>query len=850
MDNRLMSLSTPNSLRENPFKGELTDEQFRQILAQQVCYSVLDENAIIAITDTKGVIKYANHAFSKLSQYSLAELIGENHRILNSGFHPPSFFKDMFREISKGKRWRREIKNRAKDGSFYWVDTTIVPIRDEREKLLGYAAIRIDITPRKVAEEACRASEERFRDLTSSGSDWFWELDSSYRFTEVSAGVALLGLDTTFFLGKRPWELPIESENVSMIGHRTTLEERRSFKNNIFKVWSGEVPSLQWLSLSGRPRFDSNKRFIGFRGVGRCVTGRFLAEKGMREQSNMLQAIKQSFPGGFAVINDEMQIIESNAQFKTLLSLPDSFFEGSHGTLEEIFRFCAVRGDFGPGDVDELVATNRERTRVETRRIYEHKAADGTVLEIRSAPLRGGGWVRTYVDITERRRTEADIKHLADHDALTGLPNRRALRQSIGEAFARASRKDDAFSLLLLDLDHFKNVNDTFGHPTGDALLMQVAERLRQCARTGDTVARIGGDEFAIVLNGVRSARVGADIAERVIKVVSEPYILDNRKVLIGVTVGAAIAPCDGKSADQLFKKADIALYQAKANGRGICRFFDAELQIQSTKRVTLERDLREALDGNQFEVYFQPQIALSNDAVVGFEALIRWNHPTRGIVSPQTFISIAEENGLINPIGEWVLRSACETAAAWPAHIKVAVNVSPAQLKDASFLKRVDKALEQSGLPACRLEIEITENAILQLDTKTLALLQALRKRGITLAMDDFGTGYSSLNSLLGFQFDKIKIDRSFLIRLPGCDRSLTFLRAIVLLGKGLGIATIAEGIESRQQLELVREEGCSEVQGYLLGRPRPISDHADLFDKQPINLSRAGLRAIARIA
>ena len=827
-----MANHLPNHLRKNPFKGELSDEQFQAQFAQNVCYSVLDDSAIIAITDESGAIVYANQAFEKISKYSLDELLGRNHRILNSGYHTRSFFRDMYSHIKVGRKWRGEIRNRAKDGSHYWVDTTIVPILGAREKIIGFASIRIDISARKDAEAACAASEERFRALTSMASDWFWETDSSFRFTDVSAGIALAGIDASFFLGKAPWALKLECEGMSMAEHRDTLTSQKAFREHVYKVKSPDKAEYCWLSLSGRPRFGADRKFLGYRGVGRNITEAFLASRDMREQSELLRTIKRSFPGGLAIVDSNMKIVDSNAQYRKIMQLPDSLFNGGRADLADLLTYSAERGDFGPGDTARLVSDNIERIKSPKSHVHEHMGIDGSIIEIRSAPLRDGGWLKIYVDVTDRKKAQNRIEFLANHDALTSLANRRQLRRDVASIAGRLRSASDCFAMLLLDLDHFKPVNDKYGHSVGDSLLMEVATRLRQCIRRDDTIARIGGDEFAVMMSNVSDESDIFAYAERIIAKLSAPYHLDGRSLCIGASVGVAISPRDGKSADQLLKKADIALYQAKASGRGACRIFDANLQLRIAKRLSVERELRTALERQQFELHYQPQFDIKTLQLSGLEALIRWEHPTKGRISPQAFIPVAEDSGLIEPIGQWVFNTACAAASGLPGHIKMAINVSPAQLRNAKFLEQIDSAIGHSKLAPNRLEIEITETALLHADAGNLTILQSLRDRGFRLALDDFGTGYSSITTLQEFKFDKIKVDKSFVARLPGCSRSLAFVRAMVSLAKALDLSVTAEGIETQSQFELIRAEGCDEAQGYLLGKPKPLAEYAQLLE------------------
>jgi diguanylate cyclase (GGDEF)-like protein len=448
----------------------------------------------------------------------------------------------------------------------------------------------------------------------------------------------------------------------------------------------------------------------------------------------------------------------------------------------------------------------------------------GRSISVINAPMAGGGWVATHEDITERRRAEAKVSYMAHHDALTGLPNRLQFHQHLREALKRAKR-GEPLSVLCLDLDQFKGVNDTLGHPVGDLLLKAVAERLRRCIRDCDVVARLGGDEFAIV----QSEAGGGDtavLAARVIEAISAPYELDGHQILVGVSIGIAVAPSDGRDPDQLLKHADLALYRAKADGRGTYHFFEPEMDARMQARRALELDLRKAIAKGEFELVYQPLIDMRTNHVSGFEALLRWQHPLRGTIQPADFIPIAEETGLIVPIGEWVLRTACAEAATWPADVRIAVNLSPLQFKSKNLLPAVLSALATAGLSAARLELEITESVLLQDSETTLALLHRFRDLGIRISMDDFGTGYSSLSYLRKFPFDKIKIDQSFIRDMSGSDDSLAIVRAVVAMGNSLGMTTTAEGVETPGQLEQLKLEGCTEVQGYLFSAPRPAAE------------------------
>jgi diguanylate cyclase (GGDEF)-like protein len=450
--------------------------------------------------------------------------------------------------------------------------------------------------------------------------------------------------------------------------------------------------------------------------------------------------------------------------------------------------------------------------------------------------------VATHLDVTEQRRTEARIRHLARHDALTGLPNRILFLEHMELAQLRIQRGEH-MAVLCIDLDHFKAVNDTLGHSCGDAVLVRVAERMRDCCRQADIVARLGGDEFAVVLGPLEKPEDAAIVAGHIIKAISDPFTVNEDLVQIGASVGIAVAPNDGTDTDTLMKNGDLALYRAKREGRGAYHFFEPGMDAALQARRAIEMGLRLALARGELELVFQPQISLQQHRVCGCEALLRWNHPERGRISPAEFIPVAEETGLIVPIGEWVLKEACKAAAGWPETMHVAVNLSAMQFRSRHLVQQVVSALAGAGLPASRLELEVTESLLLADTEATLETLHQLRTLGVRISMDDFGTGYSSLSYLRSFPFDKIKIDQSFVQNLSSEDGSRSIVKAVIGLGHSLGIATTAEGVETPAQLRLVREEGCTEVQGFLFSPPLSASSVTELFAR----IGEEGARAAA---
>ncbi|MGE0849439.1 MAG: EAL domain-containing protein [Hyphomicrobiaceae bacterium] len=468
------------------------------------------------------------------------------------------------------------------------------------------------------------------------------------------------------------------------------------------------------------------------------------------------------------------------------------------------------------------------------------KIADGGVIpvEVLCQTFRSGirgNEVYAIRDLTERRHNEAKINHMARHDALTDLPNRMLLAERLDQALIHAGR-EGMIAVLCVDLDRFKEVNDSLGHSVGDTLLKAAADRLRGCLRETDTIARMGGDEFVILMSEAIQLVEVTSLATRLIEAVSAPFLVQDHQILIGASVGIALSPSDGSEAEQLLKNADIALYRAKSEGRGAYRFFEKGMDLRMQARRSLEMDLRKALTNGEFTLHYQPVHDLKSNELCGFEALLRWQHPERGMVSPGEIIPLAEETGFIVQIGEWVLRQACAEAANWPPHLKIAINLSPRQFKSRNLLQAVVSAIVASGINPGRLELEITETVLLHDSTATLELLRKLQDFGVRIALDDFGTGYSSLSYLRSFPFDKIKIDQSFVRGLSdGSAEAVAIVRAVTQMGLSLGMSITAEGVETAEQLAIIRAEGCAEAQGYLFNPPAPAHEVTKMIAAQP---------------
>lgn len=543
--------------------------------------------------------------------------------------------------------------------------------------------------------------------------------------------------------------------------------------------------------------------------------------------NRMLDAALNSMGQGLLMLDSQQRLLISNRQYRALFGLPSELLHAGM-PAQELLALSRAAGNFANRDPTAVERHITDWLASDRPQIEQITVGNGRVVIINRVPMADGGWVCTYDDVTERNRTIARVAHLARHDVLTDLPNRRALLDALRQEDNLGSRRH-GYTVHCINLDRFKLINDTLGYAVGDAILCEVARRLRAIVRENDLPARLGSDDFAVVQSDGDTPDKAIALAARLVSQLSLPYVIDGAEVLIGASVGVAAAGPDG-DADGLLRNADLALYHAKQAGGGGWQIFAPEMDVAAQSRRTLERDLRLALPNGQFELYYQPLISVTQRRVKSFEALLRWRHPTRGLIAPDAFIPLAEELGLIVPIGEWVLRTACAEAMEWPEPVSVAVNLSPVQFGQRTatgdIAEQIEAALRDTGLTADRLELEITESVLLQESDSNVAALHRLRALGVRISLDDFGTGYSSLRYLRSFPFDKLKIDKSFVRELTESDEAGTIVRAIAGLGASLGIATTAEGVETLQQLEQLIADGCTEVQGYFFSPPRPAGE------------------------
>ncbi len=672
---------------------------------------------------------------------------------------------------------------------------------------------------REVAQR--RSAQSRLADALDGSQDGVVVIDAQDRIALANAhAVSLLNVATDVLKPDAPL-----SGLKSALTH-AAISDRLLARDNTDPTATGEfeLADGRWLRFS-----QSATRDQGLIVVFGDITMLKQQEATLRETNLRLDAALDNMSQGLCLFDAQNRLEVVNRRFLDLFGLaPDSIIPGV--SFASILALSEARNDSGSTMVMEMLTDQcAYMSRHETSTHY-YELRDGRIIASVYNPTSSGGWVATFEDVTERRQAEAQIMHMARHDALTDLPNRALFREKMEQALAH----DEKFAIHFIDLDRFKTVNDTLGHPIGDALLCAVTKRLQMAVRGPDTVARLGGDEFAIIQASARPTDA-TELAVRLIELMNEPFDIFGNQIVVGASVGIAMAPTDGKEPDQLLRNSDMALYRAKSSGRGTYHFFEPDMDAQMQARHALEVDLRKAMTEGQFEVHYQPIVDLASGQYVGFEALSRWNHPQRGMVAPDLFIPVAEEIGLIVPFGDWVLKQACQDAISWPSGMTVAVNLSAAQFRSPTLVYSIVSALATSGLAPTRLELEITETVLLQQDQAILDTLHQIRNLGVRISMDDFGTGYSSLSYLRSFPFDTIKIDRSFTQELGQKEDCTAIVRAVTRLGSSLGMITIAEGVETHEQLEILRAEGCDQVQGFLFSRPMPAKNVAELLRTRP---------------
>ncbi len=585
----------------------------------------------------------------------------------------------------------------------------------------------------------------------------------------------------------------------------------------------------------GRTTSITNTSIVGggWVGIHEDITERIRDEEALFKQSTELARINLRFDmalthmtQGLCMFDENKRLVVWNRRYRELHDVPEHLLKVGtpfEDLVTDQLSRGVIKGYSGAAAIKSRVAEVTELPK-DSQRVEE--LADGRFLLLSRRPMPDGGWLTVIEDITERKLAEAEIVHLARHDVLTGLANRGEFNERLAEAARRLKRRGSTVTVMMLDLDKFKAVNDTLGHPAGDLLLVEVGRRLQSTIRESDLLARLGGDEFAIIQQDASNQHEGAiALALRIIDAISAPFDLDGHEANVGISIGIAMAPEHGGQPEELLKSADLALYEAKANGRNDFRIYNADMLKIAHTQQSAEDELRRAIDNGEFEMHYQPIVEVKTRRVCGVEALVRWRHPAKGLIAPDQFIPLAESTGLINPLGEWILQQACTDAVSWPHHVKLAINISAVQFKKGNLFEIILCALVGTGLAPERLELEITETSLLENQEAHLATLRQLKNLGISMALDDFGTGYSSVTYLTNFPFNKIKIDRTFTREVLDRRDYAAVVSSVLALAQGLGAVTTVEGIETEAQFEYMRQAGAHLAQGYLFGRPVPVS-------------------------
>ncbi|MDG4552261.1 MAG: EAL domain-containing protein [Candidatus Contendobacter sp.] len=837
----------------------------------------------VVITDRAGAIEYVNPKFVEATGYSRAEAIGANPRILKSGKTTPEQYARLWQTISGGGEWRGEFHNRRKDGALYWEMASIAPVRDETGAITHFVAVKEDITRRKKAEAALRASELKYRNVFATVGDALLMLDNrDGRILDANpAACRLYGYSRSELLALRDSDLAAgngaSGEMPRTVSKRFTDYPQRRKDGTVFpadlwvrhftykgyEITVAAIRDMTPLKQAEQKIVRLSHCYVALgrtsAAIMRCADPQELFRQICRIVADLDQiriVVIEFVEPTTGAFQRAAQASATSGRLHAPASAPlsgNSSLPEGWGPIGIAFRqgAPAVCNDFPADPSLQIWRPTAEALAIQAGAAFPLRRNNQVVgclsayaaerdffnADLIDLLTQLAGEVSFALDLFERenqrKRAEERIHHLATHDALTGLPNRTLLLDRLAQALHAAQRKKNYVGVLFLDLDHFKTINDSQGHGVGDQLLQAISQRLRDVVRREDTLARQGGDEFILVLADLSEPAAAGWVAEHLLQALRAPFVLDHQALHVAASIGISIYPLDATDPPTLIRFADSAMYQAKADGRAHYAFFTAELNVRVSELFTLSNELRQALERDEFVLHYQPQIDLATGRPVGVEALIRWQHPRRGLIPPGRFIPVAEETGLIDPIGEWTLRAACAQGRLWRdaglPPLSVAVNLSARQWLQPHLENQVIDALQSAGLEPRWLELEITENLLMRDTDKMIETMRRLRAGGVQFAVDDFGVGYSSLRYLKRFPVSRIKIDQSFVRDIPGDPDDAAIATAIIRMGKSLRLTVVAEGVENPEQLRFLGEQGCDVAQGYHFSKPLSAPECAE---------------------